>query len=641
MFEFVRTHNRLLQLALLILILPSFVVFGIQGYSRFTEGGNTTVASVDGQSITQAEWDASHRTQVEQMRRQMPTMDAKVFDSPAARAETLDSLLRERVTAAAARQLNLVVTDERLQRLFVSDPQFAVVRNADGSVNKDLLAAQGMTSESFAARLRQDMTLQQVQTGISASATTAPAAAGQALDALLQRRSLKLARFDVKAYLPKVTPSDADLQAYYSQHESEFRAPEQAQIEYVVMDLASIQRDLSVPEDELKKFYTENASRYTAAEERRARHILVKAEKDAPPDVKAKAKAKAESLLADARKNPAGFAALAKANSDDTGSAANGGDLEFFGRGAMVKPFEDAAFALKPGEISNLVESEFGYHIIQLEAVRGGEKKPYEAVRAQIEDEARKQQASKRWAEAAEQFSNMVYEQSDSLQPVLDKFKLTKQTATVLRQPAPDAKGALASAKLLEAVFANDVAKNKRNTEAVEVGANQLAAARVVKHEPARTRPLAEVRETVRQRVALQQAESLARKDGEALLAKLKAGEGAAALGNPLVVSRAKTEGLSATVVTAVLAADTRKLPAPVGVAVPGEAYVVALVDAVLPRQTTPEEARMLSEQVGQAWARAEVDAYYQALNQRFKVERKVDPLAAAAAANAASATKP
>ena len=168
-----------------------------------------------------------------------------------------------------------------------------------------------------------------------------------------------------------------------------------------------------------------------------------------PADVKQKAKAKAETLLAEARKNPAGFADLAKKNSEDAGTAAQGGDLDYFGRGAMVKPFEDAAFALKPGEISQVIESDFGYHVIKLEDARGGDRKPFEAVRTGIEDEVRKQLATKKWAEVAEQFTNTVYEQADSLQPVIDKLKLAKQTATVQRTPQPGAQGPLASAKLL------------------------------------------------------------------------------------------------------------------------------------------------------------------------------------------------
>ena len=635
MFEFVRTHTRLLQFLLLILILPSFVVFGIQGYSKFTEGGNTTVAVVDGQAIKQSEWDMSHRDQVERLRRQAPDMDVKLLDSPRFRAESLDGLLRQRVLATAMDKLHLVVTDERLQRLFVSDPQFAQLRNADGSVNKDLLQAQGMSSEMFAARLRQDIALQQVQGGITGSVLAPAANVAQALDALLQRREIRLQRFDTKDYVAKVAPTDAEIEAFYKANEASFRAPEQAEIDYVVLDLATIKKGIPVLDEDLRKYYAENISRYTTAEERRVRHILINAAKDAAPDVKQKAKARAEALLAEVRKAPASFAEVARKNSEDPGSAANGGDLEFFGRGAMVKPFEDAAFAMKPGETSAVIETDFGYHVLRLEAVRGGDKQPFEAVRSTIEDEVRQQLAIKRWAEAAEQFSNLVYEQSDSLQPVIDKLKLEKRSALVQRQPKPGATGPLASAKLLESVFGNDVVKNKRNSEAVEVGSNQLASARITRYQAARTLPLAEVKEAVRQRLVATQAEALARKEGQARLAQLKADPASGSLGEPMTVSRAAPLGLARPALEAVLGADATRLPALAGVAVPGVGFMVARIDKVLPRELKPEEDKALQAQYGQAWARAEAEAYYKGLSSRYKAEKKVDPLAAAAAASA------
>ncbi len=638
MFDFVRKHNRLFLGLILVLILPSFVVFGIQGYSGMTEGANASVAKVGGQKITQAEWDASHQQQAQRVRQQRPEIDPKLLDSPEARAQTLDALVRERVLAMASDKLHLSVGDQRLQRLFVNDPQFAALRNADNTINKDLLAAQGMSVPAFEARLRQDLLLQQVQGGITGSVLAAAAPVTQALDALLQRREIHFSRFGVQDYLAKVKPTDADIEAFYKSHADDFRAPEQASIEYVLLDLAVLKKAVAVPEDDLRKYYSENASRYTAAEERRARHILVKADKDSAPDVKQKAKARAETLLQEARKNPAGFAELAKKNSDDPGSAANGGDLDYFGRGAMVKPFEDAAFAMKPGEISNVVTSDFGYHIILLDAVRGGEKKPFDVVRATIEDEVRQQGASQRWAEAAEQFTNTVYEQSDSLQPVADKLKLEKKTATVQRQPMPGASGALASAKLLDAVFGNEVVKNKRNTDAVDVGANQLAAARVLQHQPARTLALAEVRDQVRQRLVMSQAEAMARKDGEARLAQLKADPNSGGLTGPAAVARNQPGGLSRAALEAVLAADASKLPAVLGQTLPGEGYLVARIDKLLPRDTKPEDNQALKGQYAQAWARAEAEAYYQALRTRFKASKQVDPVAAAAAA---SASKP
>ncbi len=629
MFEFVRSHTRLLQLLLLLLIVPSFVVVGIQGYSRFDEG-NQAVASVDGQPINQAEWDAAHQQQVQRVRQQMPNVDAKLFDTASARAETLDTLIRDRVLAAAAQSLHLGVSDERLQRLFLSDPQFATLRNADGSVNKELLAAQGMNSEIFAARLRQDLAVQQVLRGVTDSAIAPPAAMSASLDALLQRREIRFARFDTQDYMARVNPSAAEVEAYYKAHQADFKSPEQASIEYVVLDLEVLKKGVGVPEEDLRKYYSENASRFTAAEERRARHILVKADKDAAADVKQKARAKAETLLAEARKNPAGFAELANKNSDDAGTAAQGGDLDFFARGAMVKPFEDAAYALKPDEISPVIESDFGYHIIKLEAVRGGDRKPFEAVRSSIEEDVRKQLATKRWAEAAEQFTNTVYEQADSLQPVIDKLKLERQTATVQRVPGPAAKGALASTKLLEAVFSNDSIKSKRNTDAVEVATNQLASARIVQYQAARTLPLAEVQDRLLALVKASQAAALARTEGAARLAKLRSAAPGELAGQALV-SRNKPEGLDRKSLDAVLRADATKLPATLGVDLEGQGYLVVRVDKVLPNDLPAQQVEGMKSQYAQVLAQAESQAYLVALKSRFKVELQAKDAAASA----------
>ena len=353
-----------------------------------------------------------------------------------------------------------------------------------------------------------------------------------------------------------------------------------------------------------------------------------------PAAERQKARAKADALLEQLRKSPGQFAELAKKNSDDPGSAERGGDLDYFGRGAMVKPFEDAAFAMKQGEISNVVESDFGYHIILLTGQRGGEKKSFEAVRPEIELEVKKQLAQKRFVEAAEQFTNTVYEQPESLQPVVDKLKLDKRSATVQRQPAAGATGALASAKLLEAVFGNDAVQNKRNTDAVEVGPNQLASARIVEYQPARTLPLAEVKDQVRERVVAEQAAALARTQGQELLARLKKGDDVK-LPDTAIVGRSGPQTLPPSVVSAVLGADAAKLPVPLGVDLGEQGFMVAQVTQVLPRDPAVADDRTLQSQYAQAIAGAEMQAYYAALKTRYKAEIKPRAMAADAGASA------
>ena len=621
MFEFVRTHTRILQFVLVLLIFPSFVFFGIQGYSRFTEGTNASVAKVDGHAITQGEWDAAHRNQIERARRQAPNLDPKLLDAPEVKQETLEQLVRERVMLAAMNHLHLSTPDARLQRLFAADPQLSFLRNPDGSVNQAMLTAQGMSSEQFAQRLRQDYTLRQVMAGLGVSTVAPASATNAALEALLQQREVQLQRFDTKDYLAKVNPSDAEVEAYYKANTAQFQAPEQASIEYVVFDLDALRKGITVPEEELRKYYDSNASRYTVAEERRASHILVKADKSAPAAERAKAKAKAESLLEQARKNPAGFAELAKKNSDDPGSAEKGGDLDFFSRGAMVKPFEDAVFAMKAGEISNVVESDFGYHIIKLTEARVGQKKPFEQVRADIEDEVKKQLAQKKFTETAGDFNDIVYQQFDSLKPVVDKFKLELRTANVGRSPAPGATGPLASQKFLDAIFGNEVLRNKRNSDAIETSPSQMVSGRIVKYEPAHALPLAEVKDRVRQRLVAQQAAAFARKEGEARRAQLEKDGDAAGLAAPVKVSRAQPQGLPRPALDALLRADASKLPKVIGVDLGDAGYAVMRLTAVLPRDPSTGDLANAQRQYAQTWSAAETQAYYNALKTRYKAQ--------------------
>ena len=632
MFEFIRTHSRLTLGFLLLLIIPSFVFFGVENYARSTGGDSTAVAEVDGRAITRGEWNQVHQRYVERARRQSPTLDVKALDTPEARRDTLDGLLRERVLLAAALDLHLTPSDARLQRQFQTDEQFAGIRNPDGTVNREMLALQGLSSELFAQQLRQELAMQQVLSVVTKTALAPANTAKLSLDAMLERREVQLQRFDPMAYRGQVNPTDAEIDAFYKANDALFRTPEQADIEYVVLDLAALGAGVVVPEEDLRKYYTENASRYTATEERRASHILIKAESDMAATDRKLAKERAEALLAQLRKSPGNFAELARKNSDDPGSAAKGGDLDFFGRGAMVQAFDSAVFAMKPGEISNLVETDFGFHIITLTAVRGGDQRPFESVRAEIEAEVRKALAQKKYVEVAEQFTNTVFEQSDSLQPVIDKLKLTRLTATVQRTPLPGASGPLVSPKLLEAVFGNDALRNKRNTDAVETGPSQLVSARVVQHTPARVLPLAEVKEVVRNGLIQQQSAALARKEGEARVAALSKAP-SEVLPVSLTLSRVQSQGAPRSVIDAVLRADPAKLPLVTGVDLGPQGYVVLRVNKVVPRETPPGGDAEMQAQYTQAWAAAESLAYQEALKKRFKAEIKTAAVAEEASA--------
>ncbi len=641
MFDFFRKHMRVLQFILVLLIFPSFVLLGINGYNNSNRDQNATVAKVAGHDITRSEWEVAQRDQIERVRRQMPNVDPKIFDTSEMKRQSLDALVRDRVMMAAAEKLNLVTTDDRLQRLFVSDPQFAFLRNPDGSVNKDALGAQGMSSEMFAQRLRQDISMRQVLLGVAGTVFAPAASASAALDAMFQQREVQVQRFDTKESLAKVAPTDADIETFYKEPANavQFQAPEQSSIEYVVLDLDALKKGITVSDEDLRKYYTENLVRYTTPEERRASHILIKAEKDAPAADRAKAKAKAETLLAEVKKNPASFADVARKNSEDPGSAEKGGDLDFFARGSMVKPFEDAAFSLKQGEMSGVVESDFGYHIIQVTGARGGDKKSFEAVHAEIENEVKTQLAQKRYSEIASEFTNMVYEQPDSLKPVADKFRLELRSAqNIRRTPGPEATGPLANPKFLEALFASDALVKKRNTEALETAASQMVSGRVVTYSPAHQLPLADVKAKVREKLMTVQAAALARKLGEARLAELRAAPATALADAPQTVSRAQPRELSRAVIDAVLKAPSATLPSIVGVDLGDQGYAVVKVTKVLGRDPVAANAAQAQTQYAQAWGDAESQAYYAALKARYKVDIKANAFGADSPAAGASA---
>ena len=629
MFDFIRKHTKVTMALLFLLIVPSFILFGLDGYNRSRDKG-VAVARVDGKEITQAEWDRAHQNEVDRVRAQMPTLDVKLLDSPEARFATLERLVRDRVIAVAADKLRLTTSDQRLARELQQSPEIASLRRSDGALDmeryRQLLGSQNLTPEMFEANVRADLSRRQVLAPLSASAITGTADADLALNAFLEKREIQIARFNSSDFAAKMSPTDADLEQFYKANEKLFQAPEQATVEYLVLDADSLKKSIVISDADLKTYYEKNAQRLSTPEERRASHILIASPKTAPAAERAKAAAKAAELLAAVKKAPDTFADVAGKNSQDPGSASNGGDLDFFARGSMVKPFEDAAFGLKKGEISDVVESDFGYHIIKLTDIKAGKQRSFEEMKPELEAELKKQQAQKKFAETAEIFTNGVYEQSDALKPLAERLKLELKTAaSVTRQPAAGVTGVLANPKFLNAIFSPDTIEKKRNTEAIEIAPGQLASGRIVQYTPARTRPLAEVRDAVRQRWLAARGALEARKEGMAKLAAWKAAPATAVLPAPVVVSREQAQQLPNEVVDVALRADLSTLPAtPVfaGVDLGAQGYAIVKVNKVVASEAPAEAVtKQGREQYAQAWVSAESLAYYNTLKDRFKAE--------------------
>jgi peptidyl-prolyl cis-trans isomerase D len=628
MFDFVRSHNRILQIALGVLIIPAFGIFGVQSYTSMNNEQTVAVAEVDGHDVSRADWDVQHRKDTEQIRARNPQVDLKLLDTPEAQRQSLDSLVRDRVMQAAVAHEGLAVSDDRIRREYQTNPQFEQLRQLTKEQRDAILAQQGLTGNSLFDNIGQSLARSQALQGVATSGFMPAASSKAVVDAWFDTREIQWQRFDTKDYAATITPTDAQVDAYYKAHAAEFVAPEQATIEYLVLDAAALQSQVKADPTLVQGYYDANKSRYTTAEERRASHILINVAPNASSADVAKAKAQAESVLAEVRKNPAGFADIARKSSQDGGSAAQGGDLDFMRKGAIPGPFSDTLFAMKDGEVSNVVRSDAGFHIIKLTGVRGGSVKPFEEVKPQIEDQLRLQEAQKLFAADAEKFTNTVYEQPDSLDPAAKAFKLTKQTATVQRQSAPGSAGPLASPRLLAAVFANDSIKNKHNTEAVEAGPSQLVSAHVVAYTPQHTRPLAEVHDQVVDALRKQQATAAAKKDGEARVADAKK-DPALALPLAATVSRLDQSGAVPRPVTeAALKADLSKGPVVVGLALPDGGYAAMRVLKSTPHVPAAAEAEQAKTLITQSFEDAEAQAVYDSLKARYKVKYFDDRIA-------------
>jgi peptidyl-prolyl cis-trans isomerase D len=631
MFDFIRTHNKTIQILMFVFILPGFFLFGLEGFNAMSEK-SATVAVVDGRKIGQLEWDAAVKEDVERIRQNAPNMDPKVFDSNEFKYASLERLVQKRVLATAAQKLHLDVSDQRLAAELMQNPALAALRQPDGKIDearyKELLAPQGLTPQAFEARVRSDLSVQQVQSSLAKSGMVPAALADVALNAYFEKREIQILKYLPEDFAKRVTPSGAEIEAFYKSNTSLFQAAEKASIQYVVLDMKNIQKALSPSETDVRTYYEKNANKLMGAEERRASHILISAPKTASAADRQKAKKQAEEVLVAVKKSPASFADIAKKSSQDTVSAMSGGDLGFFTQGTMTKSFEDAVFAMSAKQISDVVESDFGYHIIQLTEIKVPKTRSFAEMHPEIEAEIQKQMAQKKYSEAAEIFTNTVYEQSDSLKPAADKLKLEIQTAqNVTRQALQDQRGPLANTKFLSVLFASDAVDKKRNTEVVEMGGNQLVAGRIVSYTPAQTLPLAEVQDRVQSLLIERMSAALARKEGAAKYAELVATNAVQTslptqLSGVIAISRDAMQQQNPKLVDAVLRASVSKLPVWLGVDLGTDGYRVIYLTKVL--EPTQALATQNRDQYLQVWSNAESASYYEYLKDKFQVKIKV-----------------
>jgi len=579
MFDFVHENKKVVQIVLALIILP-FALWGVSSYDR---SGNSAdvAATVNGAKITQQELENALRQQQDRMRQQLgANFDAAMFDNPEMKRAVLDNLVSHRLLVERARAARLAVPDVQVAQVIAGIDAFQDGGKFDKKRYEAVLANQNMSPLTFEARVRDELLGQQMQDTYAQNGFAANSVVDNVIRLNEQQRVVSVSPISFQSFMSQAKVDDAALKKYYEQNPKEFQVQEQAKVEYVKLSVDDLLAKVEVSKEDVRKYYDEHQNDFGTPEERRASHILISVNATAPQAEQDIAKAKAEQLLQQARQNPDKFAELARKNSQDPGSAEKGGDLGFFGRGMMVKPFDAAAFSLKVGEISGLVKSDFGYHIIKLVAVKPSRVLPFEEAREGIMNKLRQQKAADMFAEMAEKFSNAVYEQSDTLKPAADLAGAKIQRSGWLIKGT--AAGEPWTAKMLQAIFNDEVVKNKRNTAAIEVAANTLVAARILEYKPASVRALSEVQEVIRQKLLRQQAMELAAKQGKSMLEQLQGGNKPTLSWGPTqTVTRTKHGSLDMELVRQIFQANAARFPQFVGAEVAQTGYVLVRIDAV------------------------------------------------------------
>ena len=615
MLDAIRKHtNGWMAKVILALITVPFALFGIDSYLS-QSGRDVAVAKVNGDKISMQEYSNA----IENVRNRMRVdgkVDAALLDSPQLKQSVLDGLITRRLVNAEIRKANFKISDEQLSQHILGMPEFQENGKFSEDIYQKTLAQNKLTATKFENDRRSELLTQQARDGLAALVSVPKGVAEQTLQYAYQQREVSAAEIKTAQFISQVKVTPEQVKAYYELHKDKFVVPEQVKLEFAMLSAASFVAQMKVDDKEIKDFYDANSAKFQGDEQRHASHILISR---GTTDIdKAAAKAKAEDVLAQLRKSPKSFEALAMKYSQDP-SGAKGGDLGTFGRGAMVKPFEAAVFGMKVGQISDLVESEFGYHIIRLDGI-SGQNTSFDSLKLQIKGDLSWQKAQAKYAELADDFSNTVYEQSGSLKPAADKFNLQLQTSGWLSRD--DGAKFFKNEKLMNSVFSEAVLKDKRNTEAIEVSPNNMMSARVVDYKASAPRTFDEVKGGIEAVLKLEQAVKLATDKGVASLAKLKAGDAGKDLEwiAPVTVDRKNAQGLTDIVMNQVFKIDASKLPAYAGFVNGKTSYTIVKILSVA-NALKDDEAKKTAEADLQAAMAAEfVSAYGQSLKAKSDV---------------------
>ena len=612
------TDSKLAKIILGIIIIP-FALFGIDSYLS-SVGSNVYIAKVNGVDISAQQYQNTEAMIRDQM--SDPNTDPALFDSPEFKKAVLDNIISTELMNQSIDKNGFVISDEQLGAYIVGMPDFQENGKFSQERYDQIVQYNNLTPKKLEDKIRNQMATQQAKDSLNRLIYVPTEITQPLVNLAYQKRDISLHEIKLDDYKKKIKPSDEDVKTFYDENTSNFIMPDRVKIEFLIYSVAGIVPSISITDEEVKEFFEANKGKFEANQQRRASHILFAYQPGIDFEEKAKIRDLAQTTLNEIKKTPKIFENKVKELSQDIESAKQGGDLGFFSRTDMVKSFADAAFDLKVGDLYEIVDTEFGLHIIKLTEIKG-EQVSFDKIKAQIKGELIYGKALDQYATNAENFNNTVYENSADLSVASKKFDLEVQQSQWLS--LDDAKRFFNNDAFANEIFAQESISSKTNTLAIEVSPNNLVSARVIDFSPSALQPLKEIKEKVVDLIIERKSQELIIEDGNKLVEDLQSSKRKVEWFDELVIDRFDKKGLSDQLVKKIFQVDTAQLPAYSGLYdLKGEYFVIKINKVINDKVTDALSVDLYREEYEKALKGAIQAAYIDDL--RADATIKINP---------------
>ena len=577
------TQSKFAKIVLVIIIIP-FALFGIDSYLS-SIGDDVYAAKVNGESITIQSYQNALNRVKDQFLNQNTPPDPAIFETAEFRKSVLDGMIASKLVAQEAVRANFVISDIQLSQYILGMPGFQRNGKFDQEAYDNLAMRQNLTPKKLDELIRKDLAKQQVKDSMNKYAFVTKEKIQKLDNLAYQKRDVSMLELRLDDYLKKVNVTDEEIKEYYEANPNNFIMPDQVKVNFLLYSVAEILPKVKITDDEVQQYFEENKAQFEGSQQRRAKHILFLTDSGMTEEEVIDVRRLAESVREEVIKSPKKFDELAKEYSKDTESAKKGGDLGFFSRGMMVKEFDETVFDMKVGDVSPLVKTQFGFHIIALTEIKGDEV-TFDSVKAQIKGEILYSKAQQIYAEGAEEFANLIYEKSDSLQPAADRFDLTIQESQWLSLDT--ATKFFNNEAFAQAVFDPEAIEQKTNINAIEVSPNNLISAQVIDFKPSAPRTIEDAKEEIKEFLTKSNAQKLLISDGEEMIEKLESNTKKAEWIDELVIDKVDPQGISKPIVRAIFSMNQENLPSYEGIYDPAnDEYIVVRLNDVISDEVT------------------------------------------------------